>query len=447
MNFANAIGVYVSIKGRYRGRGAEKSGRRPTLTLKGASWRDVLQYMVSSLRYQGVSFQGIGLPTWYTEAEDEPAAATASSSSVTVSAAAPPPPPPPPPLPETNESKVDILLGEGTAALVDWACPVQEQERPLVEVPPAEAMEVDEPRSEERRVEEAVPVPVDIEPSREETFLKCWHEMARTTADQLHDEARELVAHAWARVTGAAVGDCVPPDPGEHVALASSCFRRAWQVKFALPVNVLTLWPFRAFTRLYLVLIGKDEAECKELIPWLEEHFSLAVEEGVLRVGICSGVDTWHASIAKNSAARFVKAHTPASADATFLVNLDCDNCVGLQFVPDCLARLQRMKRTGQRQIVQWRGKDAGVTGRIGCQLSLFASISGYNEAFLPSGYQDIDMRVRAAKQGGFAAVYPREERLGGRSVPNDAIVGTHTHRARNSAKIANVGTEFAGMS
>ena len=55
--------------------------------------------------------------------------------------------------------------------------------------------------------------------------------------------------------------------PNCRVSLVSTCFRRAYQLKVALPANLLQIWPFRNFVRFVLVLF--DRAEAAELWPWL----------------------------------------------------------------------------------------------------------------------------------------------------------------------------------
>jgi hypothetical protein len=97
---------------------------------------------------------------------------------------------------------------------------------------------------------------------------------------------------------------------------------------------------------------------------------------------------SWHISIAKNVAHRVAK--------GAILVNLDCDN-----YVSDAIEVIRRYFRTGCRLLHLWSGVHGdGTYGRIALLKSLFRQLGGYDESFLPMGYQDTDLLHRAVAIG-----------------------------------------------
>lgn len=96
----------------------------------------------------------------------------------------------------------------------------------------------------------------------------------------------------------------------------------------------------------------------------------------------------WHLSIAKNVA------HRLASGD--ILVNLDCDNFIGtaLDAVLESFSKDTPILHL-------WSGKFRdGSCGRIAIAKNVFLKIGGYDESFLPMGYQDLDLLNRARAAG-----------------------------------------------
>ena len=80
-----------------------------------------------------------------------------------------------------------------------------------------------------------------------------------------------------------------------------------------------------------------------------------------------------------------------------FLVNLDIDNLVD----PDglhtrwCSLRSNLTLDTYSFQIVHWKGRDPGVTGRIGCFSWAFGMVRGYHGGLFSNGYEDLDILNR----------------------------------------------------
>ena len=83
-----------------------------------------------------------------------------------------------------------------------------------------------------------------------------------------------------------------------HTIFCSTSFKRGWQLKRALPANLLSLWPWRQSLRLCLVVFDSDEAS--ELMGWIRQHCAAALEVGLLVVATSELPNGhWHASIAK----------------------------------------------------------------------------------------------------------------------------------------------------
>lgn len=91
----------------------------------------------------------------------------------------------------------------------------------------------------------------------------------------------------------------------------------------------------------------------------------------------------WHMSAGKNSSHAF--------ANGDILVSLDCDNYIhhDIEFI--------RQKFTSGIQLLKtWSGKNGdGTHGRMCITKEAFYKLGGYDERFLPAGYQDTDLYKR----------------------------------------------------
>ncbi len=93
---------------------------------------------------------------------------------------------------------------------------------------------------------------------------------------------------------------------------------------------------------------------------------------------------------------------------------MDGDNILTVQFLEDCIARAQEMRvdmdlRTlpegGANKfkdlcVVRYKSDAQGTTGRIMIPYHIFHLLGGYDEDMGPSGYQDVDIAVRAKAVG-----------------------------------------------
>ena len=107
------------------------------------------------------------------------------------------------------------------------------------------------------------------------------------------------------------------------------------------------------------------------------------METGYLRYVRTNNLPFWHASIAKNTSHKIARGN--------ILVNLDCDNFTGKRGAEHILRVFQ--KYGNHILFHQWSGisKD-GTYGRISYHRNTFFRLGGYDESFLPMGYQDHDI-------------------------------------------------------
>jgi len=179
-----------------------------------------------------------------------------------------------------------------------------------------------------------------------------------------------------------------------RIAFCSTTLGRQWQTRISLAHQLLCLWPFQDVARLYLVeFIGEGQ---DSLQSWLEEHCYEAVEAGLLVYGQCASVQHWHASICKNAA------HYFAADWANVLVNLDTD----LMFSPAVVSEVIHVFHKADIHRPKAPYVDISnemVPGSCGCIAATthdFTSIRGYDEEFLPSSVQDVDLKRRLKKHG-----------------------------------------------
>lgn len=153
------------------------------------------------------------------------------------------------------------------------------------------------------------------------------------------------------------------------------------------------------------------------LHKWIVDNFRVELASGYLKYYYTEELPHWHASIAKNTA------HLCASGE--ILVNLDCDNFTGPwggMFV------LNVFKRHGNRVVFhQFSGNGYdGSFGRIAVRNNYYRILGGYDEAFEPMGYQDLDLIKRLTCYGLKYVLQPH-------SLYNQAITNTKEEGIRHT--------------
>ena len=192
----------------------------------------------------------------------------------------------------------------------------------------------------------------------------------------------------------------------EEVTFCVCSYKREDQLKKALPLNLACLAPYRHQVRVVVVTFGPDTA----LQEWLRSGLEWAVAGGWLQLasgGDAPGtalpadvgswahragvtLDSWHASIAKNSS--HVAALMTARKDfsKTLLINLDNDNLVGMAYL-GAVAEAALICRDS------WHGRtcpsvgcgSSSLTGRLAYWALDFCAVFGYDQEtdVCPSGY------------------------------------------------------------
>lgn len=127
------------------------------------------------------------------------------------------------------------------------------------------------------------------------------------------------------------------------------------------------------------------------LKEYIYDNFEEEILSGKLKYNYIDKVKYWHASICKNM--------THMKANGKYIVNLDCDNFIGLH--SDELL-IDTFKEYGDNIIISQTNNimSSGNGGRITISKEKFIELGGYDESFYPMGYQDYDLIERAKKYG-----------------------------------------------
>lgn len=177
------------------------------------------------------------------------------------------------------------------------------------------------------------------------------------------------------------------------VALCTATKNRLWQLKNALPLNLIHCWPYRQRVKIYVVDFDSTDGT----MEWIVTNCRVAMDIGLLNVFHASDMPHWHASVGKNTA------HMVACED--ILVNLDGDNLVGPGFAHDVSRRMFHESA----RLLQYEKND-GTCGRIAYFREDFLKLRGYDEDAYPMGYQDIDLMERLEHMGGGKCVKVRND-------------------------------------
>ena len=87
-----------------------------------------------------------------------------------------------------------------------------------------------------------------------------------------------------------------------------------------------------------------------------------------------------------------------SALDGCFLLNLDGDNFLGVDYLPklsETIACCAVRDSVGAKKGFQ------GTTGRVGLWAPVFLKLGGYDESYLPMGYQDVCIHQRIRHVGG----------------------------------------------
>ncbi|MCP4240663.1 MAG: hypothetical protein GY772_08880, partial [bacterium] len=224
--------------------------------------------------------------------------------------------------------------------------------------------------------------------------------------------------------------------PLPTIAFCTATLRRTYQVRWALPLVLLALWPYQRNVRVFLVDFNSDdEGDATALRELVAESCFEALQTGLLQFYRCDSQPTWHACICKNSA------HYAAcdSGWPSHVVNLDCDRIVYAGFAPRLLRLFQQQTDAVAHASNNWH---SGTYGTVGCSVARYRALRGYDEDFLPSGCQDTDL-MRRLQRAGCPLVRVTAANEVGYTLPNSEDGDV---RMQILVKVQNVDVKYAGM-
>ena len=167
----------------------------------------------------------------------------------------------------------------------------------------------------------------------------------------------------------------------KFISYCTTCCNRLWQLALSLPGNLKRL---KENEELILVNYGSTDnltryiQSSKLCLEFIENKKLIYAE--VLNVKL------YHSSKAKNIAHRL--------GNGKFLVNLDADNFnIGIN---------NKIQKHKDKKCLIYFGVDqvCDTCGRIAIVKNGFYEIGGYDESFMPMGFQDIDLILRADGHG-----------------------------------------------
>lgn len=170
-------------------------------------------------------------------------------------------------------------------------------------------------------------------------------------------------------------------NPGIQISFCTTCCGRTNQLKQTFAANATIVAGDVSLEWIIVNYGSKDDLHAFMMaqLPQLPARIVYAQE--------LSG-NPWHASVAKNTAHRL--------GSGQILMNLDCDNYIG-----SAAEILKNYFDNGCQALHLWSGVNRdGTGGRIALSRDLFYKVGGYDETFLPMGYQDYDLLARASASG-----------------------------------------------
>ena len=298
---------------------------------------------------------------------------------------------------------------------------------------------------------EAVPAPLVLEVDTEEVLSCLGDTVLRTVqvCSRTVQETAQALLDRRALQAGGAVPATGDPFEGTNttVYFCTTVYRRGWQLRLTLGLNILCMLEAVKSVKWVILFCSREPADLEDA-RWAKQYCERAgVDEKLvcIRVPADVGLTSWTSSKAKNAVHR--AACTAADLQGqtgpgqkVFLLNLDCDNFLTGGFVERLRQALLAL--VPSQDAVQLSSNDPGTTGRVGLFAGLFCSLGGYDEAFRPAGYQDVDVIRRVQSRG---RVHTARTPCSGESVPNDL---RNKKAARGVAKVSAVtDPQYAGMS
>jgi predicted glycosyltransferase involved in capsule biosynthesis len=168
------------------------------------------------------------------------------------------------------------------------------------------------------------------------------------------------------------------------ISYCTSIMNRKYQLEKTLLINLKNL---SEYSEIVIVDFGSTDG----LREYIYNNFSHYLDNKKLLYYYTDKVKFWHASICKNTAHMI--------ANGKYVVNLDCDNFIGI----DSDKLLLEQFNIYDDDIIVCQSNyiiGSGNGGRITLSKNNFIKLGGYDESFYPMGYQDYDLIERAKKFG-----------------------------------------------
>lgn len=196
------------------------------------------------------------------------------------------------------------------------------------------------------------------------------------------------------------------------ISFCITCMSRFQQLKAVLPYNLNQNRKYKKNIEIVLVNFITNNIG-KKIDKWIRTNFKKDIKSGYLKYYVSYNLDSWHASICKNTAHKYGKGQ--------LLYNLDCDNYLNPNEVSFLLKQnLNNLLYYG------WSGKSYdGTAGRVCLSAKYFYYLGGYNEYFYPSGYQDMDLLRRCE-------TYLNRRAIRNKQIKNTAIKNTKLENIKN---------------
>jgi hypothetical protein len=174
----------------------------------------------------------------------------------------------------------------------------------------------------------------------------------------------------------------------KKLSFVMALMNRSHQIEQTLIKNLEDNWEDRDDVEFVLMDVNSQDGFRK----WIRSmDLTKYTESGFLRYFEVDSIDKWHASIGKNTAAH--------QAVGKIVVTLDCDNFTGYRGGRFLITEFE--KNDYNCIVHQYDGNPQnGNFGRISLTKKKFNEIGGYDQSFLPMGYQDWDIIKRAEAVG-----------------------------------------------
>ena len=188
----------------------------------------------------------------------------------------------------------------------------------------------------------------------------------------------------------------IEPTPGipnievgkKKLTFVMALMNRKHQIEKTLIKNLEDNWEDREDVEFVLMDVSSKDG----FREWLQEQdLNKYTKSGYLRCFETDVIDTWHASIGKNTATH--------QAHGRIVVTLDCDNFTGFRGGKFVIDHFEKNDYNCVMHQFDWNPKN-GNFGRIAITKNKFDEIGGYDQSLLPMGYQDWDIIKRAEATG-----------------------------------------------